>query len=81
MIASSVTAQQQQGNEQYSKLEQNKNRQNKEEYCTPMNPWQGGGYPSYEPPKSSLCQYQVLFKDHGCTSLGESQDTTSPRSI
>lgn len=23
-----------------------------------------------------MCQCQVLYKDHGCTSLGESPDTT-----
>lgn len=43
--------QQQQGNQQYYKLEQSKNAlskngKNKKEYCTAMHPQQGAGYPS-----------------------------------
>jgi len=32
-----------------------------------MHTWEGGGYPSPEPPESCMCQYYVLFEDHRIT--------------
>lgn len=69
--------QQQQGNEQYYKLEQSKNGQNKKWILYSYASLAGSWISRPKPPESCVCQCQVLFKDYGCTSLGESPDTTS----